>query len=81
MFVIPWTQVASAQPCSGDKFAGENDTGVDQTAEYEIAAAHKACQRSKQGGESVYREHPYGGSARKVEVSSTECMKRGKYHF
>lgn len=43
--------------------------------------AHEACQRGKQGCESVYGEHPYGGSARKVEVSSAKSMKSSEYEF
>lgn len=44
--VVPWAQVTAAQPQAGCIFSGKNHAGVDQSAEYEITAAHQARQGS-----------------------------------
>ena len=43
--------------------------------------AHKACERSQQGSESVDGKHPYGGSARQAQVSSAKSVEGSEDHF
>lgn len=81
MLIIPRTQVASAKPHPCHKFTGEDHAGIDQTAEYEVMAAHETRQRGKQGGETVYGEHPDRSRTRKMEVSSAKSAKSSEYEF
>ena len=81
MFVIPWTKIPFLKPQTGQKFTGEDHAGVDQTSEYEVMMTHKAAQRSKQGGESVYGKHPDGSRAWQAEISSSIRMEGGEDHL
>lgn len=81
MLIVPRAQIASSKPCSGHKFTGEDQTGVDQTAEYEVMTAHKAYKRRQQGSESVDGKHPYGCSTRQAQVSFAESVEGCENQF
>lgn len=44
-------------------------------------SAHQAGKRGKQGGESVYGEHPDGGRAGQAEISSAKSVEGGEDHL
>lgn len=79
--VIPRAQIAFPKPQAGQKFSGEDHTGVNQTTEYEVVSAHQAGKRGEQGGESVYGEHPDGGRAGQAEISSAKSVEGGEDHL
>lgn len=75
VFVIPGTQFAPVEPYAGEKFPDEDQAGVDQAADDQIAVFDKTADWRKKGGHPINGEHPDGSGPRKFQISSAEGMK------
>lgn len=76
--VVPGAQFPSAQQNTGNEFAGENEAGIDQTAEDKTSVTHEPAERGEQGCQTVDGEHPDRGNAGQFKISSAEGLECGE---
>lgn len=73
--IVPGTQLAAVQPYAGEKFTGEDQTGIGEAAKQQGTVSDQAAEGGKQGCHTVYGKHPDGGGAGQCEVPSAEGVK------
>lgn len=75
VFVVPGAQFAPVEPYTGEKFPGEDQTGVGESADDQTAVFDEAADRCKKGGHPIDGEHPDGSGAGQCHISFAESMK------